>query len=107
MTSFSQGFDQPFNPKDDNKAWFDALSKVAPELAEALQGDLTWNEKNQKRPPMTLMVYCRDGVLKFSLSSRFSRRSYYGVVKSPGELLESVEHAMNLGEGEWVKKRED
>ncbi len=106
MSKFSSSFEQPYNPRDDNQAWMEALSAVAPELADAIQGDLSWTEKSNKRPPMTLMVFCRDGILKFSLSSKHSKRSFYGVVKSPGDLIESVEHALNVGEGEWVKKRD-
>lgn len=107
MAGALESFQKPFSPADDNKAWFEALKAVAPTLAEFIQGELSWTEGSSKRPPMTLRVFAVDGVLKAALGSQHWARTYYLVIKSPGELIESVEKGLVDGVGAWAPNRQN
>lgn len=96
-----------FNPEKENNDWRPILSAEFPVLAEALAGSDLSVKASERIPPLTLMVFVRDGKLRFSLSSRDFPRAFYGAIKEPLHVLESIEFALATGEGEWAARRSD
>lgn len=96
-----------FNPAKENDDWWPLLAGEFPVLAQALAGSDIDVKPADRIPPLTLMVFVRDGRLRFSLSSRDFPRAFYGQVKQPLHVLESIEEALVSGDGEWAAKRSD
>lgn len=106
MSKFEEGFQQKYNPLTVNEAWAGPLEVEHPNLTSALCGDPKWKPGSPGLPPLTLMVFAKDGSLRFSLSSREASRSFFGAVSDPGNLLKSIEEAIGACKGEWVTKRD-
>ena len=107
MSSFEDGLTKgEWNPSKEDNGWFLPLSEISPTLAGAIRGtDKEWGDK-EDRPGLTLMIFARDGMLKFSLSSQEWPRTYYGTISHPGDLQMSVESALKANLGEWSIKRD-
>lgn len=95
-----------FNPTKLNEGWRPLLELEFPTIAEALAGSGPEVKKSDAIPPMTLMIFEKDGKLRFSFSSRDYPRSFYGMVGDPQHVLESIEDALVNDQGEWVTKRD-
>lgn len=95
-----------FNPTKVNDAWLNLLKLEFPTLAEALAGSPPDVKASDRIPPMTLMIFDKEGKLRFSLSSRDFPRAFYGAVGDPQHVLESIEDALVNDQGEWVTKRD-
>jgi len=107
MSSFEDGLKPgEYNPTKLDNGWFLPLTEVSPTLAGALRQ----NEKDRgdaiDRPGLTLMIFARDGMLKFSLSSQEWPRTYYGTISDCRDLQGSIERALKANEGEWSVKRQ-
>jgi len=96
-----------FNPAKRNEVWQKQLAAEFPVLAEALAGSPPEVKGADRIPPLTLMIYDKDGNLAFSLSSRDFPRSFFGRVGDPMRVLESIEDALANEQGEWVAKRQN
>ncbi len=94
-----------FNPAESNKDWRPIIEGEFPTIAEALAGSGLDVNKADRIPPLTLMIYVRDGKLRFSLSSRDFPRAFYGHVGDPLHVLESIEDALMNDQGEWAPRR--
>lgn len=107
MSSFEDGLKAgEWNPSKAHDQWFPHMEKVSPTLAGALRENSRDAGDAQDRPGLTLMVFVRDGILKFSLSSQDWPRTYYGTITDPGELQASVEMALKANQGEWSVRKE-
>lgn len=106
MSTFFDGARQNYNPMDDNKKWSEHLSQEFPALTQVLCGSDETVPKAERLPAMTLMIFAKDGTLRFSLSNRDWPRSFFGSVTNPLDVLKSVEEAIMTGKGDWVNKRE-
>lgn len=93
-----------FNPAVKNESWLKLLAGEFPTIAEALSGSGLDVNKADRVPPLTLMIYEKEGKLRFSLSNREYPRSFYGHVGDPLHVLESIEDAMVNDQGEWITK---
>lgn len=107
MSKFKEGASVHFNPAQRDVNWAQHLALEFPELTEALLGDLDFPKTPGSIPALTLMVFAKDGTLRFSLSCRDYPRSFFGTVKDPLHVLESIELALGAQEGEWFTKRQD
>jgi len=106
MSNFKDGYSQDWNPEEENRHWFEAMSSTCPNLAEAIRGEPGWKPGSPKRPPYTLMIFAKDGKIKMSLSSVHSKRRFFAEIQNPGLLQDDVESILAAGKGEWVTKRE-
>jgi len=104
--SFLQKFRPEFNPMMENGDWKPLLELEFPTIAEALAGSGPEVKASEKVPPLTLMIFLKEGKLRFSLSSRDFPRAFYGAVGDPQHVLESIEDALVNDQGEWVTKRD-
>lgn len=107
MSKFSDGYDPKWNPASQDVEWAQYLALEFPLLTEALVGDPKPEGGGVARPPLTLMIFGKEGTLRYSLSSRLTARAWFGSVKDPAKVLESVEASLAAGDGEWVTKRDD
>jgi hypothetical protein len=105
MSKLHDSYDESTSAQLDGAEALRALSVKYPELVEALYGRKGGNGSGPMVPPMTLMVYFREGQLRWSLSSTESSKSFYGKVTTPGEPLEAVEACLLAGEFERVAKK--
>ncbi len=94
-----------YNPAKENCEWEPKLKVGYPTLARALREQSKGLGDSADMPAMTLMIFAREGKLKFSLSSQEWPRTYYGVISDAGDVLGSVERALAANEGEWSKKK--
>lgn len=107
MSSFEDGLKKgEWNPDKEDNGWLLPLTKSYPTLAKALRGTDRERGDAEDRPGLTLMLFSRDGMLKFSLSSQDWPRTYYGQVSDASEPLMSVELALVANQGEWSVKRQ-
>jgi len=104
MSTFFDGARGQPNPAVENGDWAELLLQEFPAVTEALRGSPAGTSKAEALPPMTLMIFAKDGRLRFSLSNRDWPRSFFGSVKNPLRVLESIETALMSGEGDWVTK---
>lgn len=95
-----------FNPAKVNDGWKPSLELEFPTIAEALAGSAPDVKASDRIPPMTLMIFDKEGKLRFSFSSRDYPRAFYGCVGDPQHVLESIEDALVNDQGEWVTKRD-
>lgn len=108
MSSFEDGLKAgEWNPTKADNGWFLPLNEVAPTLAGAIRENSKDKGDAVDRPGLTLMIFARDGMLKFSLSSQEWPRTYYGTISDPRDLQASVEMALKANEGEWSVKKEN
>jgi len=105
MSKFKEAAAQHYNPMTRDIAWSQHLALEFPELTEALMGDPDYPKTPGSIPALTLMIFAKDGTLRFSLSNRDYPRQFFGTVKDPLHVLESIELALMSQEGEWVTKR--
>lgn len=105
MSSFVDGFRGQFNPATVDQDWSEELSAVAPTLAALIRGGLAGPNGSGQMPPLTLMVFARDGKLRFSLGSQDLPRSFFGLVQTSSDLVKSIEEALVSGKGDWAAKR--
>jgi len=96
-----------YNPEMMNGDWQPRLAAEFPTLAEALAGSSLDVKAADRIPPLTLMIFSKEGKLRFSLSSRDFPRAFYGSVGDPMRVLESIEDALMNDQGEWSTKRQD
>lgn len=106
MTKFEEQFEAKYNPLTVNEGWAPGVEEKYPMLCSAICGNPKWKPGSPGLPPLTLMIFARDGSLRCSLSSPLSPRSFYATISDPRNLLESVEEAIDLCKGEWVTKRD-
>jgi len=102
MSSF---FDVPDANRDLDSlpvSWFLPLAEGHPILAEALIGKAKADQEGPARDPMTLMIFERDGKLKFRLGSPLGKRAFFGVIREPAQGLDSIEASLAAQDGEWV-----
>ena len=105
MSKFIDGYSQKVNPAEVNLDWEGPLAVSYPNVAQALSGTPGWRPGTPGHPPMTIMLFARDGKLKFSCGNKDHGRTFFGHVAEPGTPMEAIEKALNDGEGEWVEKR--
>jgi len=103
--SFLQKARGEYNPAMKNGDWQPLLQGEFPTLAEALAGSSEEVKAQDRIPPLTLMIFCKEGKLRFSLSSRDFPRAFYGSVGDPLHVLESIEDALAHDQGEWSTRR--
>lgn len=94
-----------YNPELVNGDWQPRFAGEFPTLAEALAGSPMEVKASERIPPLTLMIFAKEGKLRFSLSSRDFPRAFYGSVGDPMRVLESIEDALVNDQGEWSTKR--
>jgi len=105
MSEFLSSFRGNFNPATKDIDWMQHLALEFPTLAEALAGTGPEVKGADQVPPLTLMIFAKEGRLRFSLSNRDFPRAFYGAVKDPLHVLESIEGALVAQEGEWATKK--
>jgi len=105
MGNFADGAILPVNPTDDNVEWLGKLEGKYPNLASALAGEVGWEKQGGKRPPLSVIIYVRDGRLRFTLSNPDWHRSYHCQITDPTDPLRSIEMALAANQGEWVTKK--
>jgi len=105
MGSFADNAILPANPVDDNMGWMTKLDGKYPSLASALSGEIGWEKNGGKRPPLSLIIFTRDGRLRFTLSNPEWNRTYHCQITDPSDPLGSVEMALAANQGEWVTKK--
>ena len=96
-----------FNPAKRNEGWAPLLMDEFPTITLALQGSPPEVKGADAIPPMTLMIYEKNGDLRFSLSNRDWPRSFFGHVSNASRVLESIEDALVNDIGEWVAKNKN
>lgn len=104
--SFLAKFRGEFNPALQNQDWKPSFSIEFPTIAEALAGSDESVKASDRVPPLTLMIFIKEGKMRFSLSGRDFPRAFYGSVGDPQHVLESIEDALVNDQGEWVTKRD-
>lgn len=105
MSKFHEGYDAGDVTRPDGVEQIAALAQAYPELAAAFRGHSKLDGPGPLVPPMTLMVYFRDGRWRASLSSTESSRTCYFKVESILGLFEGLEKAILTGEFERVAKK--
>jgi len=102
---FLQSFRGEYNPSKRDEMWAPLLSQEFPTLCEALQGTPPDVKGTDAVPPLTLMIFQKEGKLRFSLSNRDFPRAFYGAIGDPLHVLESIEDALMNEHGEWATKK--
>lgn len=105
MSNSLDGYHGSANPLEDD-AWYEAIAEKYPMLADALLGNGKLGKNTGPvRPPLSLIFSCKEGKLRFSLSSPDASRTYFGSLDDPREPLEAAERCLAGGRGEWVTKQ--
>jgi len=73
------------------------LRDSCPAIFEALCGSIDADGKWIVKP-MTLSIYTENGLLMFRISSSFSDECFFGTVREPSQLFDSIEVALARGE---------
>jgi len=107
MSKFVDGARGNFNPLQENAEWLNDLSAKYPMIGDLLSGGPNWKQDKSQLPPMSITLFAQDGRLRFRASSSDLPRTFWGAIKSPSDLLGSIEAALEAGEGEWSAKREN
>lgn len=105
MSKFHEGYNVEESTRSDGIEQIAALAAKYPELAAAFRGHSKQDGPGPLVPPMTLMVYFRDGRWRASLSSTESARTCYFKVEDILGLFEGLEKAILTGEFERVAKK--
>jgi hypothetical protein len=71
----------------------DSCPAVFEALCGAVDAEGGWIVK-----PMTIGLYTENGLLMFRITSKFSDESFFGTVKNPSQLFDSIEFALATGE---------
>lgn len=104
MPDALDSFERPYNPVDDNKGWFEAMSLRYPRLAKAILGNEGSAKSGPVRPPFQLGFSVKEGKLRFTLYSVEASRTYFGTIDDPSEPLASAERCLEGDAGEWSTK---
>jgi hypothetical protein len=105
MSNSLDAYTAPINPLTEAEAWYDALAKNYPTLAEALLGNEHTRNGGPMRPPLTLMISQKGPNLRWMLSNKQSSKTLFGTDCDPLDVLGSVERALKAGQGEWIDKQ--
>lgn len=106
MSSFDEGSaGGHYNPDVADNEWKLPMQEKYPTLVGALRENIKKAGDAVDRPNLTLMIFAREGRLKFSLSSQDWPRTYYGVVTDPSDPIASIERALKANEGEWSARK--
>lgn len=104
MSTLEERLQLRYNPLTEDDSWAPQLSMAYPHLTQALQGAPGWKPGDKGQPPMTLMVFKRDGKLKATLSAQEYPMAWTVVIEAAERPLEAVERALADGGGDVYKK---
>jgi hypothetical protein len=105
MDSFYDAFEAQANQEIDAIVWQSKVAETMPRLAEAFTGKEPDAKGQGGIPPLTLMIYKRDGALRWSLSAPGCPIQLYGRFEVYESLLESVERDLQGGKFDKVVKK--
>jgi hypothetical protein len=101
MDNFYDAFEAQAEQELDSIVWMSKVAEQYPRLAEALAGKEPDSRGKGGVPSLTLMLYKRDGALRWSLSAPGCPIQLYGRFEVFEQLLEAVER--DLGNGKFDK----
>lgn len=107
MSTLEERLASNYNPLTENDSWAPTLSERYPHLTEALQGAPGWKPGSKGQPPMTLMLFAKDGKLKATLSNAKFPMAWTAVLEAGIEPLTAVEGLLATGGGDVYTKRQD